>query len=242
MPRIVIYSPLIKDNKITINDENLHYLRDVLRLKKGDIFEILSPSSCIYKAEIKEIGSREIIATIREKREITEVSHRRIVLIQGIPKGEKMELIIQKTTELGVSEIYPVITERTIPKKTDRIDRWRKIAEESTRQSFRLTVPVIHEPELFEKVIKNLQGTSGIILYESEGRDLNEVKDIILKSEPLYCIVGPEGGFSEKEIESAIKYGFIPVNLGERIMRTETAAITIVALSQFLRDQFKIQK
>ncbi len=242
MPRIVISLPIIKDNKITIDGENLHYLRNVLRLNKGDIFEILSPSSCIYKAEIKEIGSEEIIAIIKEKKKITEEPDRRIVLIQGIPKGEKMELIIQKTTELGVSEIYPVITERTIPKKTGKIDRWRKIAEESTRQSFRLTVPVIHEPGLFEDVIKNLKGTSGIILYESEGMDLYEVKDIILKSEPLCCIVGPEGGFSKKEIEFAIKYGFIPVNIGERILRTETAAITIIALSQFLRGQFYIRK
>lgn len=161
-----------------------------------------------------------------------------IILLQALPEKERMELIIQKATELGVSVILPFQSERSISleereTKQKKAHRWQQIALKAVRQSRRAKVPEVGECRPFQEVLGGC-GEEGlkILLWEKEGQNL---KGVLRRPLPqkIYAAVGPEGGFTEKEVEWARKKGFIPVKLGHRILRTETAAITVVGILQF---------
>ena len=201
---------------------------------------------------IKEARKREIFAEILETFSCNLESHLHIILIQGILKGEKMDMIIQKTTELGVNEIVPAVTERSQLRDTRRVKRWRKIAEEASRQSGRSVVPVVHEPVELKKVLTSYASQStpqGFIFYEEEGMKLSEaVKVFPTKGSKnpsplvgegkgegeLLILIGPEGGFSREEVTFAKEKGFLVTSLGKRILKAETAAISAVTLVQYL--------
>ena len=145
-----------------------------------------------------------------------------------------MDLVVQKTTELGITEILPVMSERSQVKDTRKIVRWRKIAEEASRQSGRNIVPAVHEPVHFRDFLVSQDG-KGVIFSEEEGMKLSEaVSSLGLHAPSLVIVIGPEGGFSEEEVIFAQEKGFLAVSLGKRILRAETAAISAVALIQFL--------
>ena len=158
-----------------------------------------------------------------------------LTLVQGILKGEKMDIVIQKATELGVKEIIPAITERSQIRQTRKVDRWRKIAEEASKQSGRTMIPVVHEPIEFNSLftVHHSLPIKGFIFWEEGGVPLREAIHQFTDS-PIYLLVGPEGGFSKEEVSLAVSKGLITVSLGKRILRAETAAISAVALIQFL--------
>lgn len=197
---------------------------------------------------IKEARKREIFAEILETFSCNLESTLHSILVQGILKGEKMDIVIQKTTELGVNEIVPAVTERSQLRDTRRVKRWRKIAEEASRQSGRSVVPVVHEPVELKKVLTSYASQSthqGFIFYEEEGMKLSEaVKVFSTKgsknpSPPvgegkLSVLIGPEGGFSREEVTFAKEKGFLVMSLGKRILKAETAAISAVTLVQYL--------
>ncbi len=161
-----------------------------------------------------------------------------IILLQALPEKERMELIIQKTTELGVSAILPFQSERSISlqereTKQKKAHRWQHIAVKAVQQSRRARVPYVGECRPWEEVLGDL-GEYGlrILLWEKEGEYLRNV----LRQRPtqkICVMVGPEGGFTEEEVKSAEKKGFIPVKLGQRILRTETAAVVLVGILQY---------
>ena len=161
-----------------------------------------------------------------------------IVLLQALPEKERMELIIQKATELGALGILPFQSEKSISlrereAKQKKAHRWQHIAIKAVQQSRRARVPFVGECQPFEEVLENL-GEDGlkVLLWEKGGESLKTV----LKRHPaqkIYAMVGPEGGFTEKEVKSAKGRGFIPVKIGQRILRTETAAIGLVAILQY---------
>jgi len=161
-----------------------------------------------------------------------------IILLQALPEKERMELIIQKTTELGVSVILPFQSERSISLnerevKQKKAHRWQYITVKAVQQSRRAKVPWVGECRSFQEVLGDCKGDGlKILLYEKEGENLKS----ILKQYPtqkIYVMVGPEGGFTEQEVRLAKKEGFIPVKLGQRILRTETAAISLVGILQY---------
>jgi 16S rRNA (uracil1498-N3)-methyltransferase len=161
-----------------------------------------------------------------------------IILLQALPEKERMELIIQKTTELGVSAILPFQSERSITltereAKQKKSHRWQQIAVKAVQQSRRAKVPEVGECRPFQEVLGGC-GEDGakILLWEKEGQNLKSVLRRLLPQK-IYAVVGPEGGFTQEEVEGAKKKGFIPVKLGRRILRTETAAITLVGILQF---------
>jgi 16S rRNA (uracil1498-N3)-methyltransferase len=161
-----------------------------------------------------------------------------IVLLQALPDKERMELIIQKGTELGVFGILPFQSERSISldereAKQKKAHRWQEIAVKAVRQSRRARVPFIGQCRPFEEVLENPGADGGkVLLWERGGENLKTV----LRRHPakrIYAMVGPEGGFTEKEVKSAKEKGFVPVKLGQRILRTETAAISLIAILQY---------
>lgn len=245
MPRIFLPSAG-KSNIIKIEGERAHYLSTVLRCKKGDEIVFFDGNSS-RKAIITGIAMRHLTAEVIGILTVNTESSLNSVLIQGLLKGEKMELVIQKTTELGVREIAPVITERSQIKETRKFPRWRKIAEEASRQSGRTALPVIHEPMPFDDLFLSSSAfplpprPKGIIFWEENGLPL---KEAVLKiplspippfaDSPFFIAIGPEGGFAKKEVDIAESRGLIVASLGKRTLRAETAAIAATALVQHL--------
>jgi 16S rRNA (uracil1498-N3)-methyltransferase len=220
----------------------------VLRCRTGDTFVIFDGSGTCFVAVIREARKREVVAEILKTFPCNLESSLKSVLVQGILKGEKMDMVIQKTTELGVSEIVPAVTERSQLRDTRRVKRWRTIAEEASRQSGRSAVPVVHEPVALKKYLTSSLSESklqGFIFYEEGGIRLSDVmKEFPAKGtrEPsplegegeLFILIGPEGGFTKEEVTFAEERGLIVVSLGNRVLRAETAAISAVTLVQYL--------
>lgn len=161
-----------------------------------------------------------------------------IVLLQALPEKERMELIIQKTTELGVSRIIPFKSKRSISleereAKQKKAHRWQEIALRATQQSRRALIPRVEAYRSFEEALASCSEEGlRILLWERQGETLRAVLDHF-RFQRVYGMVGPEGGWTESEVEAARQAGFLPVKLGQRVLRTETAAIILVALLQY---------
>ncbi len=224
------------DNRISITGEKARYLTSVLRCRRGDDLTVFAGGADCFKTTILKIGRQEVIVEVTEKLLCNVESPVRIILAQALLKGEKMDLVIQKTTELGVAEIMPVITSRSQLRETRKSGRWRKIAEEASRQSGRNVIPVVHEPIGFGNIFSDHASlfNAGLILYEGNGVRLSKAAEALKQASGLLVVIGPEGGFTGEEIALAGGKGLLVVSLGQRILRAETAAISAVALVQFL--------
>ena len=163
----------------------------------------------------------------------------RITLFQGLPKGDKLEFILQKTTELGVEEVIPFIAARSVPRirkgeEAEKVVRWQRIVQEAARQSGRGSVPEVSLAGSMAEVV-NMSG-HGVKFLLWEGEKVSRLKDTLAelpKPETIALIVGPEGGLSAEEAATATESGFVPVSLGPRIVRTETAGLVMMAILQF---------
>jgi 16S rRNA (uracil1498-N3)-methyltransferase len=238
MHRIYFSVSNIKDNRMSITGEKARYLTSVLRCRKGDELIVFDGKGNCYRTTILKADKKEVIDEVIEKFPCDTESHINITLVQGLLKGEKMDMVIQKTTELGVKEIIPVVTERSQPRETRRVTRWRKIAEEASRQSGRSIIPIIHESMNFSDAFNLLQPSNrikGILFYEQGGMKLSEaVSSFVPRLSSIYLFIGPEGGFTKEEVTLAKEKGLIVTYLGRRILRAETAAISAATLVQFL--------
>lgn len=244
-----------KREQIRLSADKSHYLISVIRCKKGDGVAIIDGKGNAYEAEVSEIAKRHVFINILHETPVDTESAINFILCQGILKGEKMDLVIQKTTELGANGITPLITERCVVKETRKIKRWQKIAEEAAEQCGRAVIPKVYEPvqfaEFFER--ERFRKTdameywsngemTGFIFWEEGGMPLKEsIKKISFTSlqnsiTPIFLFVGPEGGFTSEEIRLAERHGLIRTTLGKRVLRAETAAIVSTALVQSLTE------
>lgn len=240
---------------VHITGEKAHYLETVLRCRAGDDITIFDGRGTSYRALIKSVSRGEVVAEINEAFKEDTESPLNIVLVQGLLKGEKMDIVVQKTTELGVKEIIPLITQRSQVRQTKKAGRWRKIAEDAARQSGRCVIPVVHEPVELNDFLRGVSdGVShretsepksgnarGLIFWEERGLSMREACRPVFSSadRPLtgfriHLLIGPEGGFTREEVQAAESGGFVITSLGNRILRTETAAIAATAITQFL--------
>ncbi len=238
MPRL--YLPIIQiiNNQISITAEKSHYLASVLRCQKGDELILFDGEGNCFRTTITKSDRKEVIADVSEKFTCDLESPLNIILMQGLLKGEKMDIVIRKTAELGVKEIIPAINARSQIRETKKTARWRKIAEEAARQSGRSVAPVIHEPIEFVNVFTRHASRftpHGFIFYEEGGMKLSETfSSFITHPSSLVVAIGPEGGFTKEEVTLAQEQGLIVTSFGRRILRAETAAISAVTLVQFL--------
>jgi len=236
MNRFFVEENQVKKNLITIIGEDVKHIRDVLRLKVGDSIEIVS-KGILYLCQIHSIESNIIFANIEEKFKSKNEPPIHIVLYQGLPKSSKMDFIVQKATELGAMEIYPLITNRTVVKINDikkenkKVERWNKIALESAKQSKRDCIPIVKNIISFSDMLSLLKDEKNILVpYEDE--ETVHLKDVMknIEGEKIHIIIGPEGGFEEKEIEELRSIGSNIVSLGPRILRTETAGLVTMSI------------
>jgi len=240
MPRIFL--PLEeRPETIHIAGEKARYLINVLRSRVGDEITVFDGKGFSYRAEIIAIKNKELFARVNRIIPYDAESKLNMILIQGVLKGEKMDLVIQKTTELGINEIVPVTTERSQLRETRKGQRWRKIAEDASRQCGRSHVPRIHDLIPFQEVfapsshfIQRLSESRGLLFWEGGGMNLSETRDALGACRSLMISIGPEGGFTKEEARLTQSNGFLPVSLGNRILRAETAAIAATALVQYV--------
>jgi len=233
MPRLYLNSIPTDEKTIFITGEESRYIRNVLRMGAGDEFTVFDSTGAHFKAEIKRVGKTSVVAELMEALPPAEEPAHKLVLLQGILKGRKMDYVIQKATELGVAEIVPVATSRSQVRETRKHDRWQKIALEASRQSWRTTVPEVAEPATFKDYLEGASQLRGCIFWEEGGASLKKMK-FEASEEPFVIAIGPEGGFTAQEVEIARAKGLEVGSLGNRILRAETAAVSAVTIVQFL--------
>jgi 16S rRNA (uracil1498-N3)-methyltransferase len=235
MHRIFLHKSALLKQPVSITGEKAHYLFSVLRCKTGDTLVITDEQGLSSTAQILTVSKKEVSITITGNYVMNTESTLNVILIQGLLKGEKMDFVVQKATELGVTSIIPVITERSQLRGTRKRSRWQKIAEEGSRQSARTKVPEVFEAADYTKVfhLPVVKSGKGIIFWE-EGEDkLSLVIRNLSRENHLTLLIGPEGGFSEREAALAAENGFFISSLGSRILRAETASIAAISIIQY---------
>lgn len=231
----------IIEDKAYIEGDDLKHIYKVLRLQEGEKVSINNCEGEEFLGVIEKVDKKEAIVKIIDKLEINNESNLEIYLFQGLPKSSKMDLIVQKATELGVKEITPIITERVIVKNEigefKKLDRYMRIALEACKQSKRSVIPAVKTPLEFDGLLTKLKEMDLILVpYENEeGYGIkNVVKDITQKDiKKIGIIIGPEGGFEENEINTLKELGAYIVTLGPRILRTETAGFVCISLIMY---------
>jgi len=233
--RLFISQTIASGETLCLDDEQGHYLSRVLRLKPGNEVVLFDDSGYEYPSIIDELEKKKVLIragkpTLRESE-----SPLQIRLIQGISRGERMDFVIQKATELGVHRITPILTEYSVVKlKNDRANKrllhWQKIAQSACEQCGRNKLPIIDEPApLHEFLSANTTTDCRLLLQPTANHALHEIND---SPTSLDLLIGPEGGISNKESELLSISGFTPVSLGPRTLRTETAALAAIAILQ----------
>lgn len=245
MRRFFVEEKNIKENRVAIKGDEARHIAQVLRLKEGDRIKVFTGKGREYLIEIREARKKEVIGNILLETELKTEPKVSITLVQGIPKSNKMDFIVQKTTELGVKRIVPVITQRTIvkldkEKARARRSRWQRIVKEAAKQSGRAIIPKVDEITTFIQSlgIINKEGLNLIPWEEEESTSLKEVLRPITAGtptavgvgSPITVFIGPEGGFTPEEAGAAKERGAIPVSLGPRLLRTETAGLATLAM------------
>lgn len=246
MPRFFVKSAQIEQEKINIIGEDVKHIKSVLRKMPGDTVEICNQEDRkAYECEIIEIKEDKIINKIIKELEFQE-NQIKVDIYQGLPKADKMELIIQKSVELGVNAIIPVEMKRCVVKLDSKsadkkTERWQKIAESAAKQSGRNTIPEIKPLIKVEDIIKSKNEYDSIIVcYENEKdntlkKELLQLKEISQRSGKvnIAVVIGPEGGLEEKDVENLKQNGAKIVTLGNRILRTETVALNVLSIIMY---------
>ena len=236
----------IQDKRIVITGNDVNHIKNVLRMMIG---EEIAVSNGIdgkeYRCGIEELGEDQIVCTLRFIKEDGVELASQIYLFQGLPKADKMELIIQKAVELGVHEVIPMATKRCVvkldeKKAVSKINRWQGIAEAAAKQSKRGVIPQVHSVmNMKEAVAYAGEMEVRLIPYEL-AEDMTHTKQLIEQVKPgqkVAIFIGPEGGFEEAEVQMALEAGIEPITLGRRILRTETAGFTILSWLMYHLEQ-----
>lgn len=234
----------ISEKEVVITGEDVNHIKNVIRLKAGDEISISNGiDGRDYRCGIAELGEDSIRCELRFIKEDGVELPAKVYLFQGLPKGDKMEFIIQKMVELGVYEIVPVAMKRCVVKLDEKkakskIARWQGISEAAAKQSKRGIVPQIHEVMNFKEALAYASRMEcKLVPYEMEGtlEDATGMKgtrrliEAVKPGDRVAVFIGPEGGFEEQEIADAKALGMEPITLGKRILRTETAGMTVMA-------------
>ncbi len=237
-PRFFVSPDRVTGSRISLADEDARHVAMVLRMQRGDMLTVCDGTGKEYSARIAEVTRSAIAAEIESQRFHTPSSPR-VLLGQGLPKSDKMDWVVQKATELGVAEIVPLLTERTVARPhagVKRLDRWQKIAREAAMQSSRCDIPQVREPQHLTGFFESCTAGPATLLlmpWEEETMPLKEVLREPRGVQEITILIGPEGGFSRTEAEAARRQGFRLVSLGPNILRAETAAVATLSMVQY---------
>jgi len=245
MPKFFVSNEDIKEQEIEIKGIDVNHIKNVLRKKLGDNVIICNNDTHIdYLCEIKSIDDEKIGCNIIEKLEANSESNIKVSILQGLPKADKMELIIQKSVELGVYDITPIEMKRCVVKLNDKdkvkkIERWQKISEVAAKQSERNIIPKINDIISIKNICNLCQKYDIVIVaYENEKENklkykLEKLKQNNKEELKIAILIGPEGGIDETELELLQQNGAKIVTLGNRILRTETVALNVLSIIMY---------
>lgn len=237
----------ISDKSISIFGDDVNHIKNVLRMKEGEEIIICDSEGTDYHSRIISLGKDEVVAEIISSGISEAELPFRVHLFQGLPKKDKMEMIIQKSVELGVYEIIPVMTRRVIVKLDDRkkeeakIKRWQTISESAAKQSGRGIIPEVSGCMSFKEALAAASGMEKVFIpYENADsspdgmKASKELLENIPKGSDVAVFIGPEGGFEPAEVEEAVAKGAEVISLGKRILRTETAGMMLLSVIGFI--------
>lgn len=226
------------DNNVIIVGSDVNHIKNVLRMKSGEEIAVSNGTDGKeYLCKIQSLEEEQVICELLGVREDSAELPAKVYLFQGLPKGDKMEMIIQKAVELGVYQVVPVATKRCVVKLDDKkakskIARWQGIAEAAAKQSKRGIIPQVGEVMSFKNALKEAAEMDVRIIPYELAEGMEQTKKIMESLQPgqnIAIFIGPEGGFEESEIQEALALGIQPVTLGKRILRTETAGMTVLS-------------
>ncbi|MBU5427125.1 16S rRNA (uracil(1498)-N(3))-methyltransferase [Tissierella pigra] len=239
MHRFFVEKEQIQNDTIEIIGTDIKHIKDVLRIKASEKIEIAS-EGMTYICEIEYMDKSKVISKIIDKNQGSNESNINITLYQGLAKGSKMDLIIQKCTEIGVKEFYPLASHRSVVKIKDikkeqsKVERWNTIADEAAKQSKRDILPIVKEILTFDEMILLLKDKENILVpYEDEKQETIRKALKSMEGNDIHLIIGPEGGFEPDEIQRLKEIGAKIVTLGPRILRTETAGIVSATITLY---------
>lgn len=236
----------IQGNHIFIDGPDVNHIRNVLRMNPGEEVNVTDGTGeKVYRCAIASIGEDKVELNIMWAQEKGMELPSKIYLFQGLPKSDKMEFIIQKAVELGVYEIIPMATARAVvkldqKKAAAKVKRWQAISESAAKQSKRLLIPEVKEPVKFSEALKLASDLDvRLIPYElAEGMDgTRRIIQSVKPGQSVAVFIGPEGGFEEAEVELAKEAGFQAITLGRRILRTETAGMTVLSILMYQLEE-----
>jgi 16S rRNA (uracil1498-N3)-methyltransferase len=228
-------------DSLSLTGKEARYISKVLRMKKGDKLTIMDGKGQSFESIVEDLDYKEVKVRINKSISPPPPSPIKIRLAQALIRSNSMDYLIQKFTELGINSIHLFYSERTVIRLKpghlrNKMDRWMEIMKSACRQCGRATLPTLNQPLPFEKIIKNVpdKETLKVLLWENEG--MLDLKKVLRSMSPIphtLAMVGPEGGFTLNEINQARKAGFHVVSLGNRILRTETAAVSLISIIQY---------
>ena len=235
IPRIFIHQPLSANTSVVLSEDQSHYLNKVLRMQVGRELIAFDGKGGEYNAEIIEITKKAVTIQTREFQNINKESPLNLTLAIGVSRGERMDWVLQKATELGVTQIVPLITERTEVKlggeRSDKkMEHWQQILISACEQCQRNLLPNLTEPKTLDDWITTASADKKFVLHHRDNKGLPEKATL----NSVCLLIGPEGGLSDEEIQKAVSHGFDPLTLGPRVLRTETAPVAAISLVQYL--------
>lgn len=238
MYHFFIQAKQVKHNAVYLEGRDVNHIKNVLRMKIGEKISLSDEDGVGYTCSIAGFGDDTIQLDIIEMKEVSHELPAKVTWFQGLPKGDKMETIIQKAVELGAQEIVPVITKRCVvkldeKKRENKLKRWNLIAESAAKQSKRTLIPKVSEVLLFDEAIKKAEQFDIVCIPYENAKGMGATKEFLGKLCPgmnVAFYIGPEGGFEQYEIEEAKGNGVYPVSLGKRVLRTETAGMALMSM------------
>jgi len=240
MHRFFVSPDQVEKNKVVITGPAVHQIRNVLRLGLGDHIVVLDNSGWEREAEIVEVGREQVVGRVLSKSLAAGEPRTKISLYQSVLKGNRFELVLQKGTELGIVEFVPLISQRCIIASLDdvnkKMSRWERIIQEAAEQSRRGKLPRLQSAMLFSRACERARQTGGLSLMPWEEEKKVNLRQVLGKGgeKPfrpfsINLFIGPEGGFTFEEVMVARQYGILPITLGPRILRAETAGLVAAA-------------
>ena len=231
----------VREGRIRIEGSDVNHMKNVLRMKLGEELHISDGNNKKYLCEIASMSADSVCAIIKEELASDTELPSKIYLFQGLPKSDKMELIVQKAVELGVYEIVPVATKRAVVKLDDKkaekkVERWNSISESGAKQSGRNVIPKVKSVMSYKEAMQYAKNLDVILIPYELAEGMSETRQVVEAIHPGQSVgvfIGPEGGFETAEVEYAITQGAKVITLGKRILRTETAGLTTLSILMY---------
>lgn len=241
MQRFFVTPDQVGEDKIRIQGSDVNHMKNVLRMRPGEEVMVSDGNNRQYRCRVEDYPEGEAVLAILEAGLVDTELPSRIYLFQGLPKQEKMELIVQKAVELGVCQVIPVQTRRCVvkldaKKAAKKVQRWQQIAESAAKQAGRGYIPVVSEVMTFQEALAFSETLDiRLIPYElADGMEgTRKILDGIRPGQSVGIFIGPEGGFEKEEVGRAVEAGAMPITLGKRILRTETAGIAVLSILMY---------